>query len=125
MAAIIRELRSGAGFKLSYQSGDKIESINFYYSIARYRQVGIIKDDRFMAPKDGLHSLLEVISAKTWNNEEANNLALFRTYQHVKNYVEHSFISNQPLIDKSRFASCSSFERKELLDKMCGEKVFI
>ena len=126
MVAIIRKLPSGTGFKLSYKYGERIEIINFYHSSSPELEVyGIIRDDKIMNPKNNLDRLLEVIRIDAWAFEERNEIALFRVYEHVKNYVkEHSFVSNQPLVDKTRFADTSEFKQIELNRKIHGREIF-
>ncbi len=121
MTARIRDLPSGKGFKLSYQYGERVETVMFYYSRSLGNKYGIIRDDIVMDPKNKIHQLLEVVEVDLFSFEQAAECALFRSYKHVRNHVKtHSFISNQPLIDKTKFANISESEETEFRKRIKG-----
>ena len=126
MTAILRELPSGKGFKLSYQYGERVETATFYYSRTPENKYGIIRDDIVMDSKNKLHQLLEIVEVNIWGFDQANEHALFRSYEHARNHANtHSFITNQPLIDKTRFSKISKSEEREFKERIYGGEIFL
>lgn len=134
MTAIIRELPSGKGFKLSYLFEQKCETVTFYFSGIHGSVLGkqdtgfggeprcaILQDDIVMDRKNKLHKILEIVNIQSYSHTDGNELALFRTYQHVKDHIsQHSYVREQTLVDKTRFAEITESEANERLARIRG-----